>query len=680
VVDVVIVGGGHNGLVCAAYLARAGLKTVVLERRHLVGGAAVTEEPWPGYRVSTASYVVSLLPERIVTELSLRRHGYHVYPLDPAYFAPFLDGSGILVWEDPRAAAAEISAICKADGAAYPRYCHDVSELAGLLRPLLDKIPPDPALRSARDLPAAAGLMGYLLRRRGSAAGLVDLMTMSCADFLGRYFTDERVLGALAPGGVIGMWGGPMSPGSAYVLLHHRMGEVDGVGGCWGFARGGMGAVSDAIAAAAREAGVTIETSSEVSSIDVADGRVRGVTLADGRVFSAKLVVSGVHPATTFLSMVGSEHLPASLVEDMRRFRTRSPAAKVNLALSGLPSFTARPGSSLGPQHPEFIISPTLEYLERAWDAAKYGQPSARPMIDCVIPTTKDATLAPDGAHVLSCFVQYVPYSLASGPWDAAARSALAGSVIDTIGLFAPGFADLVTHQEVLTPCDLEERFGLLGGNIFHGEMSLDQLFSFRPSPGACGYRTPVAGLYLCGSGTHPGGGVMGIPGRNASRVIIRDKRRFRRSLALRLQHEDRDRARGLLLVFGVGRVRGHRAVPPLRAFVAGHLAGDHFFRDRAVLEHDLRMGDDVVVPLRVGGRAALGRHHGVTAVVLHAHDRCLAHLAGFDTPVSDDHDRHIRPGQHRCLGPAGTLVEFHLLTDPGTGAWLVFSIDRHGT
>jgi phytoene dehydrogenase-like protein len=529
--DAVIVGGGHNGLACAAYLARAGLKTLVLERRHLVGGAAVTEEPWPGYRVSTASYVVSLLPERIVRELSLAKFGYHVYPLDPAYFAPFLDGSGILVWEDPRAAAEEIRRISRADGDAYLRYCQDVTSMADIIRPLLHKVPPDPALRSAHDLPAAAGMLGYLLRRRGATAQLVDLMTMSCADFLGRYFHDERILGALSPGGVIGMWGGPMSPGSAYVLLHHRMGEVDGVGGCWGVARGGMGAVSEAIAGAARAAGAVIETSAEVISIDVSgsSGRVTGVTLADGRSISAGLVVSGVHPATTFGSLVGEKHLPSELVEDMRQFRTRSPSAKVNLALSGLPSFTARPGSELGPQHPEFIISPTLEYLERAWDAAKYGMPSPRPMLDCVIPTTKDDSLAPAGAHIMSCFVQYVPYTRADGEWDDAQRSALAASVIDSVETFAPGFGDLVTHQEVLTPVDLEERFGLLGGNIFHGEMSADQLFSFRPSPLASGYRTPLAGLYLCGSGTHPGGGVMAIPGRNASRVIIRDStvRRF---------------------------------------------------------------------------------------------------------------------------------------------------------
>jgi phytoene dehydrogenase-like protein len=257
----------------------------------------------------------------------------------------------------------------------------------------------------------------------------------------------------------------------------------------------------------------------------VGDGRAGGVTLADGRAFTAPIVVSGVHPATTFLSLAGEKHLPGELVDDVRRFRTRSPAAKVNLALSGLPSFAARPGSELGPQHPEFIISPTLEYLERAWDAAKYGLPSPAPMIDCVIPSAKDSSLAPAGSHVMSCFVQYVPYTRADGEWTEALRDALASSVIGTIERFAPGFGELVIHREVLTPVDLEERFGLLGGNIFHGEMSVDQLFSFRPSSLAAGYRTPLRGLYLCGSGTHPGGGVMGIPGRNASRVIVRDAR-----------------------------------------------------------------------------------------------------------------------------------------------------------
>lgn len=524
--DAVVVGGGHNGLACAAYLARAGLRTAVLERRHLVGGAAVTEEPWPGYRVSTASYVVSLLPERIVAELGLRRFGYHVYPLDPAYFAPFEDGSGILVWEDPRRAAAEIGRISKPDADGYLRYCRALEELAALIRPLLMRAPPDLALRSPGDIPRAAAVAAYLLRQRRSVPKLASLMTMSCADFLGRFFTDERIIGALAPGGVIGVWGGPMSPGSAYVLLHHRMGEVEGVTGGWGFARGGMGAVSEAIAAAARAAGAEIETSAEVAAIDVSGGRARGVTLADGRHLRAGVVVSGVHPVTTFLALVGEQHLPTELADDIRNFRTRSPAAKVNLALSELPDFTARPGTSAGPQHPEIIVSPGLQYLERAWDDAKYGRPSARPMIDCVIPTTKEPGLAPDGAHIMSCFVQYVPYRPADGPWDDAKRDALASTVIGTIAQFAPNFASAVTHREVLTPYDLEQRFGLLGGNIFHGEISADQLFSLRPSPLAAGYRTPLPGLYLCGSGTHPGGGVMGIPGRNAARVIVRDQRR----------------------------------------------------------------------------------------------------------------------------------------------------------
>jgi phytoene dehydrogenase-like protein len=523
--DAVVVGGGHNGLVCAAYLARAGLRTAVLERRDLVGGAAVTEEPWPGYRVSTASYVVSLLSQRIVRELDLRRFGYQVYPLDPEYFAPFEDGSGILVWNDPRKTAGEIGRVSKPDAEGYLRYDAALEELATLIRPLLYKTPPDPALQSLRDIPHAAGTAAFFLRRRRSLAKLTKIMTMSCADFLDQFFTDERIKGALAPGGVIGMWGGPLSPGSAYVLLHHRMGEAADVSGGWGFVRGGMGGVSEAIASAARAAGAEIEVNADVTAIDVTGGRACGVTLADGRQLRAKAVVSAVHPVTTFLTLVGEQHLPAELAEGIRNFRTRSPSAKVNLALSELPDFTARPGTETGPQHPEIMISPTLTYLEQAWDDVKYGRPSARPMIDCVIPTTKDSSLAPWGRHIMNCFVQYVPYQPADGTWDDAKRGALATSVIDTITQFAPNFKNSVTHRQVLTPFDLEQRFGLLGGNIFHGEMSPDQLFSLRPAPLAAGYRTPIAGLYLCASGVHPGGGVMGIPGLNASRVIANDSR-----------------------------------------------------------------------------------------------------------------------------------------------------------
>jgi phytoene dehydrogenase-like protein len=521
--DVIVVGGGHNGLVCAAYLGRAGLKTLVLERRHLLGGAAVTEEVWPGFKVSTASYVVSLLSPRIVQELELQRYGYHVYPLDPAYFAPFPDGSGFLLWEDSRRAAEEIGKINKRDGAAYPEYSRALDELANLVRPLLYKVPPDPSIRSLADVREALSLGRYAFGNRKDLSRLVDLMTMSCADFLEQFFVDERVKGALAPGGVIGMWGGPMSPGSAYVLLHHRMGDAHGVTGGWSFVRGGMGGVSEAIAKSARAAGADIRTGAEVASIDVSDGRATGVTLVDGTRLRARTVISGAHPGTTLLSLVGREHLPAETVTDLERFRNRSPSAKVNLALSELPDLTAMPGKELGPQHPEIIISPSLEYLERAWDEAKYGRFSEQPMIDAVIPTTKDPTIAPEGKHIMTCFVQYVPYRLKDESWEKGARERLAETVIDTINEYAPNFRDSVIERQVLTPYDLEQRFGLIGGNIFQGEMSLDQLFSFRPSPELSGYRTPIKDLYLCGSGTHPGGGVMGIPGLNASRVVLRD-------------------------------------------------------------------------------------------------------------------------------------------------------------
>jgi phytoene dehydrogenase-like protein len=536
--DAVVVGGGHNGLVCAAYLARAGMKTIVLERRHLVGGAAVTEEVWPGFGVSTASYVVSLLSARVVRQLDLPKYGYHVYPLDPAYFAPFPDGSGFLLWDDPARAAEEIGKINARDGRAYLEYNRELGELADLVRPLLYRRPPDPGVRSLADVVEALSLGRYAFGHRRSISRLVDLMTMSCADYLDRFFVDEQVKGALAPGGVIGMWGGPMSPGSAYVLLHHRMGEIDGVTGGWGFVRGGMGGVSEAIAASARAAGAEIRTNAEVAAIDVKGGRTTGVTLADGTRIVAVTVVSGAHPQTTLLSLLGAEHLPDELARELETFRSRSPSAKVNLALSELPDFTAMPGKELGPQHPEVMISPTLEYLEKAWDDAKYGRFSEGPMIDAVIPTTKDPTIAPEGRHIMTCFVQYAPYEPREGSWDGGAREALGDRVVDTINEYAPNFKDSVIERQVLTPYDLEQRFGLIGGNIFQGEMSLDQLFSFRPTPELAGYRTPVDGLYLCGSGTHPGGGVMGIPGLNASKVVIGDhksaqrKRRLKRRLA----------------------------------------------------------------------------------------------------------------------------------------------------
>jgi phytoene dehydrogenase-like protein len=525
VYDLIVVGGGHNGLVCAAYAARAGLRTLVLERRSILGGASVTEEPWPGYRVSTASYVVSLFQPKIERELQLRRHGYEVFPLDPAYLTPFPDGRSLLMWDEPPRAAAEIAKISGPDAQAYLRYCADLDRLSAFVRPLLLRTPLQLPPSSFEDFKEAGFLARHVMRHRRTLSEVVDLMTMSVSDFLDRYFTDEAVKGALCPGGVIGMWGGPMSPGSAYVLLHHRMGQVAGIRGAWGFVRGGMGALSEAIASAARAAGTEIRCDAPVAAIRTTNGKARGVILEDGTELQARAVASGIHPRTTFLDLVGSRHLPPDLVREIERFRTRGSSAKVNLALSELPDFEAIPGLELGPQHPEFILSPSISYVERAWDDAKHGRPSERPMLDCVIPTTKDTSLAPEGKHILTAFVQYAPPELADGrSWDQE-REALGDRVVDTISEYAPNVKGAVLHREVLTPLDLERRFGLLGGNIFQGEMALDQLYSLRPAPQAGAYRTPLRGLYLCGSGSHPGGGVMGAPGHNAARAIVRDLR-----------------------------------------------------------------------------------------------------------------------------------------------------------
>jgi phytoene dehydrogenase-like protein len=527
--DAIVIGGGHNGLVCAAYLARGGASVIVLERRPLLGGAAVTEEPWPGFKVSTASYVVSLLMPEIVRDLRLAQQGYEVYPLDPAYFTPFPDGRGLLVWEDPRRASEEIARFSRKDADAYLRYDRDLETLAQFVRPLLLRVPPSIDSPSLAALGEFLSLGRHVRRHRRLLPRVMDLMTMSVADFLDEYFEHEAVKGALAPGGVIGIWGGPMSPGSAYVLLHHRMGEAAGIGGAWGFVRGGMGALSEAIASAARAAGAEIRTEAEVVGVETADGRARGVSLSDGTRILGRSVVSGIHPRTTFLDLVGREALPAETVRDVERYRSRGASAKVNLALSELPDFAAMPGAELGPQHPEFIINPSIQYLERAWDDAKYGSVSVQPMLDCVIPTTKDPTLAPEGKHILTAFVQYAPYDLVGGASWGQERDALGDRVIQTIAEYAPNVKDAVIHREVLTPLDLEERFGMVGGNIFHGEMALDQLFFMRPIAQAGSYRTPLDGLYLCGSGTHPGGGVMGAPGHNAARVVLGDlKRRLR--------------------------------------------------------------------------------------------------------------------------------------------------------
>ena len=523
--DVVIIGGGHNGLACAAYLAKAGLDVLVLEKRGVVGGAAATEEPWPGYRVSSASYVVSLMPPQVVRELDLKRFGYEVSIVTPDYFVPFPDGTALTLWGDVERDAAAIARFNEHDAAAYVEFDRYFDRVARLLKDLLFVVPPNMNLR---DLPKWAATAGRF--RKWSGRDLhetVRLFTMSAADFLDEWFEDERVKGALATQAIIGAWCGPMTPGSAYVLMHHWIGEVDGHAGAWGWVKGGMGGISAAMARAAEAAGAEVRTDAEVDRVAInASGQAVGVALADGSLIRAQRVVSCAHPITTYLSLIGEERLPGDVVRDVKRYRTRSGSVKLNVALSELPVFPSWDGD--GDLHKGLVaVSPSVEYLERAWDDAKYGRMSEHPYVEVVFPTAHEPQgLAPEGKHLMLAFSQYGPYELAEGSWDEGGRDEYAARVLKALGEFAPSLESAVEHLEVLTPRDIEERFGLIGGNIMQGELTPDQLFSFRPIPGHGDYRTPVAGMYLCGSGTHPGGGVMGVPGRNAASVILRDHKR----------------------------------------------------------------------------------------------------------------------------------------------------------
>ena len=524
--DVIVVGGGHNGLACAAYLARAGLDVLVLERRDVLGGAAVTEEPWPGYRISSASYVVSLMPPQIVSELDLPRHGYRVSLIDPDYYVPYEDGTSLTLWGDLGRTVEEIARFSKADAEAYVEFDRYFARLSELLRDLLYVVPPNLTIRELRRwLSVGRKLRGWSGR---DVAELIRLFTISGSVFLDEWFEDERVKGALATQTIIGAWCGPMSPGSAYVLMHHWIGEVNGHDGAWGWVHGGMGGVSEALASAAREAGAEVRTGMPVSGVVTRGGEALGVELEDGTKLRARRVISNVHPVTTYLDLVGEEHLPDEVVRDVRRYRSQSGSVKVNLGLAELPRPRAWDGPIPGDPHTGILaISPSVEYLERAWDDAKYGRASRDPYIEAVFPTAHEPGIAPEGKHVALCFTQFGPYELAEGSWDTE-REAYGRRVVEVLDAHCPGVADAVEHMEVLAPRDIEERFGLLGGNIFQGDMTPDQLFSMRPIPGYADHRSPIRGLYLCGSGTHPGGGVMAVPGRNCAGVVRADHRRAR--------------------------------------------------------------------------------------------------------------------------------------------------------
>jgi phytoene dehydrogenase-like protein len=520
--DVIIVGAGHNGLVAAAYLARAGRKTLVLERREIVGGCAVTEELWPGYRVSTAAYLNSLLQERIVRELQLERFGYRVDAKDPAFFSAFPDGRHFFMWQDHARTLAEIARFSPRDARVFPAYEERLERMSQVVEGLLLTTPPRFPPRGPLDL---LDYVKFAARLRGlnpkEMASLAKIFTQSAAEFLDEWFESEQVKVTLATDGVIGANGGPRSPGTAYILLHHCMGAVAGHRGLWGFVRGGMGAVSAAIAASARSAGAVIRTGAAVAKVLVRGGRARGVALESGEEIEASAIASNADPKITFLRLLDAPDLPPDFLDAIRHFRIEGTSCKINLALGGLPEFTACPGAP-GPQHRATMhICPEIDYVERAWDDAKYGRPSARPLLELTIPTMYDASLAPPGKHVMGIFLQYAPYTLREGTWDAL-REPFGDRVIALIEEYAPGFGSLIESRQVLTPLDMERQFGITGGNIFHGEMSLDQMFVMRPVAGWARYRTPVRGLYLCGSGAHPGGGVMGAPGYNCAREMLK--------------------------------------------------------------------------------------------------------------------------------------------------------------
>jgi phytoene dehydrogenase-like protein len=526
--DVLIIGAGHNGLVTAGYLARAGLRVTVLERRHVVGGASVTEEPWPGFKISSLSYLCSLLQPRIIRELELAKFGYHLYPKDPSFFTAYPDGRHLFFWQDMSKTVAEIAKFSKRDAELYPQYEHELAQLAEWVEGLLLETPPNIIRRKLSDL-LQMGKLGMNALKLGDAGlvRMVKIMTQSAKDFLQERFESEQIKTTLATDGVIGTNGGPSTPGTAYILLHHLMGGAAGARGLWGFVRGGMGAISQALAQSAQAKGAIIRTNAGVEKILIKDGRAYGAVLTSGEEVKAKVVVSNAEPKRTFLQLIEAQQLDEEFRQAIERFRVEGSVVKINLALDGLPNFKAFPNKSDKevnlPHRTTMHFCPTLEYVDRAWEDALQGRPSTKPMLECTIPSAYDDSLAPPGQHVMNIFAQYAPYSLKEGQWTQALKDQFAERCLDAIAEYAPNIREIILHRQIISPLDMEQEYGLTGGNIFHGEMNLDQLFFMRPVAGWANYRTPVQNLYLCGSGTHPGGGVMGAPGFNAAREILKD-------------------------------------------------------------------------------------------------------------------------------------------------------------
>ncbi|MDQ0302945.1 phytoene desaturase family protein [Ancylobacter polymorphus] len=526
VYDAIIIGAGHNGLVCANYLAKAGQKVLVLERRDVVGGAAVTEEIAPGFRASIFSYLMSLLHPRIIRELELKKHGLEVLPCSDMV-SP-LDGEDYILFSDNIAKSqASFARFSKHDADMYPEFDRYLNEAANIVRKLLWETPVDPTKRDWRTFKDGASLLWRHRKIGRKMYRIVDMLTMSAYDFLREWFEDERVMAVLAYYASIGTFAGPKSPGSAYVIMHHIMGEHEGAGG-WGFIKGGMGSITQALASSAREKGVDIVTGAPIREVRVQNGRATAVSTTTGETYAARTIISNASAKTLYLDLVGETHLPEEVVREIKGYRTFSTAFKMNIACERPPQYrildrVRREGTLGNFDYPTYMhIAPDIDYLERAYDDAKHGWYSSRPFITPVVPTMVDTTLAPPGKHVVNLFGGHAPYTLKGGDW-ASEKENFRKTVFDTIEEYAPGFRDDVIEAQLLVAPDIENIVNLPQGHIFHGELSTDQLFFQRPVSGYADYRTPVKGLYICGSSMHPGGGVSGIPGFNAAREVMRD-------------------------------------------------------------------------------------------------------------------------------------------------------------
>ena len=532
--DCIIIGGGHNGLVTAAYLARAGKSVCVLERRGLLGGCAATEDLWPGFKVSTAAYVISLFQPRIIRDLRLKQYGLSILPRNPSSFTPLLDGRSLLMGPDRRKTREEIAKFSERDAERYPKYEAVLERVAAVLEPVISRTAPDPL-----PMPAEWRKIGIAKRLRDTSRLwevyqsmgklgddlplAIELLTGAARPLLERWFESEVLRATLATDAVIGAFASISSPGTAYVLLHHVMGEAGGERGIWGYVQGGMGGLADALEGACEDLNVDIRREAAVSRILVEDGRVQGVVLDNHRVLEAPVVASSIDAHNTFLRLLKAEDLPEAFRESIAAIDYASASAKVNLALSEPPNFTCAPSSGIAAHHHGTIhIAPTLDYIERAFDDAKYGWPSTEPILEITIPTSVDRTIAPEGQHIMSMFVQFAPYDLADASWDDI-KEDFGDRCVELLARYAPNVPGAVMHRQVLSPLDLERTYGLTGGNIMQGAMNLNQLYALRPVLGWADHRSPIKGLYLCGAASHPGGGVMGICGRNAAEEVLRD-------------------------------------------------------------------------------------------------------------------------------------------------------------